>query len=125
MNKILVLIGMLAMISVSSFANQSCPVRDSPNGSTAFLHQSDVKATGYCIEIPVELTKPSQGETTLLIEVRDSQGNFVGTADVTIADGRKMNHTGRSYSMYCNDDKIKSGQWYSLSIARATCIEPW
>ena len=114
------------MISALSFAsNQSCPVRDSPNGNTAFLHQSDVKAADHCIRIPVELTKPSQGETTLLIEVRDSQGNFVGTADVTIVDGRKMNHTGRSYSKYCNIDKIKSGQWYSLSIARATCIAGW
>ena len=113
------------MISVSSFANQSCPVRDSSNGNTAFLHQSDVKATDHCIEIPAGLTKTSQGETTLLIEVRDSQGNFVGTADVTIIDGRKNNHNGSSYSKYCNADKIKSGQWYSLSIARATCIAGW
>lgn len=109
------------MISVSSFANQSCPVRDSPNGNTAYLSVSDVKADGNgCIKIPAALTKPSQGETTLLIEVRDSDGKLIGTADVTMQDGNKTDRSGND--KYCG---LKSGQWYSISLARATCIAGW
>ena len=126
MKKILVLIGMLAMISVSSFANQSCPIRNSPNDNIVNLMYSEVQGNDGKIEIPVELAKPSEGETSILVEVRDSNGKMIGTANLTVSEGKKANYhyTGRGYQEYSNT-QIKSGQWYSLSIARATCIAGW
>ena len=121
MKKILVLIGMLAMISVSSFANQSCPVRDSPNKNSAALVYSDAQCNNGDITACVQLSKPSDGETVVFVEVIDpSSEKVLGNITVMIADGRKMecesNQSIRS---------LEDGKWYSLSIAKASCVDGW
>ena len=123
MKKMLVLIGILAMISVSSFADQSCPVRGT-DGVVASLQYSDKK----CMKdgelyIPISLSAPSKGETTVMVEVRDSEGRMLGTAALVICDGCRTNEQGSCSSKnnkYCNEN-LKSGKFYSLDIAKASC----
>ena len=128
MKKILVLIGMLAMISVSSFANQSCPVRDSPNNNVAALTYSDKScAVNGEIIIPITLSKKSEGETVIFVEVRDSNGDFIGTARLCVRDGNTSNvgQSGHYLDHTYENYNLKKGEWYSFSISKASCIAGW
>ena len=120
MKKMLVLIGMLAIINVSSFANQSCPVRDSPNNNVAALRYSESKCSKGSVTACVELSKPSEGETVVFVEVIDpSDGRVLGNISVNIVEGR---------SFQCESSisiDLEDGKWYSLSIARASCTAGW
>ena len=122
MKKMLVLIGMLAMISVSSFAsNTSCPVRDSPNNNVAALTYSDTQCNKGEVTACVELSKPSDGETVVFVEVIDpSNGRVLGNITVTIVNGKKFHCESNGSISSLEDEK-----WYSLSIAKASCIAGW
>ena len=111
------------MISVSSFADQSCPVRGT-DGVVASLQYSDKKCmrSGE-LYIPISLSAPSKGETTVMVEVRDSEGRMLGTAALVICDGNRTNNQGP-----CSDEEhtyhnenLECGKFYSLDIAKASC----
>ena len=122
MKKMFVLIGMLVMISVSSFADQSCPVRGA-DGVVAALTYSDKQshADGKLI-IEVSLSAPSKGETTVFVEVRDSDGNMLGTATMIVCEGKRSNtQCTPSYHHLYENSNLKRGEYYSLNIAKASC----
>ena len=110
------------MISVSSFADQSCPVRGA-DGVVAALTYSDKQSheDGKLI-IEVSLSAPSKGETTVFVEVRDSDGNMLGTATMIVCEGKRSNTQCNpgTYYLYVNSN-LKKGEYYSLDIAKASC----
>ena len=117
----LVLIGMLTMISVASFADQSCPVRGT-DGVVAALSYSDQECDRDGeLWIPISLSAPSKGETTVMVEVRDSNGKMIGTAALIVPDGKRDNNTGHGCVNKFINTNLKKGEFYSLNIAKASC----
>ncbi len=115
------------MISVSSFARQSCKIYGSENNNVVALERSMVSAhSGGEIDIYVHLSKPSQGETRVFVEVRDAEEKLIGTAVVTVPEGEKDNYSGDGTGHYTDhryeNYNLKDGTYYFLSIAEASCI---
>lgn len=118
MKKLLVLISMVMITTISSFANQSCRVYDSPNNNVASLRYSEKKCIkNGVLYINIDLSKPSAGITVVFVEVRDSNGKMKGTARIEVEDGKTANYRTEYENYY-----LKEGEWYSLSIAKASCI---
>lgn len=117
----LVLIGILAMITGTSYARRtSCVVRGADN--VVALTQGSIKCEDRChLEIYVNLEKESVGETVVFVEVYDNEDNFIGNARLVINNGQTINRKHpTSDGTYFNCD-IEEGKWYKLSIAEASC----
>ena len=117
----LVLIGILAMITGTSYARStSCVVRGTDN--VVALTQGSVKCTDRCnLDIYVQLEKESVGETVVFVEVYDNEDNFIGNARLVIGNGQTINWKHPTADGTYFNRNIEEGKWYKLSIAEASC----
>lgn len=117
----LVLIGMLAMITGTSYARRtSCVVHGTDN--VVALTQGSIKCEDRCyLNIYVNLEKESVGETVVFVEVYDNEDNFIGNARLVINDGSTVNWKHPVDNGTYFNRNIEEGKWYKLSIAEASC----
>lgn len=117
----LVLIGILAMITGTSYARRtSCVVRGADN--VVALTQGSIKCEDRCyLNIYVNLEKESVGETVVFVEVYDDEDNFIGNARLVINDGETVNWKHPVDKGTYFNRNIEEDKWYKLSIAEASC----
>ena len=120
MKKILILIGMLAMINSTLLADVSRRVSNSPNRNVATLEESRVQVLGDgSMWIIVKLSEKTEhgGDIEIFVEIRNLNGKLYDTKRIVIRAGRSEAHINFS------DYRLNIGDWYNLSIVDARYVK--